>query len=305
MKRLYIIGNGFDLHHGLPTSYWCYKEYLKITEPEFVDRFDDFIKRYVIPNVVDVVVDIEKWSELESYTKFIYGFDVEEILEEALASAEDDMDRASYWHDIQYMSDKYSEWINGIRTSFFEWIKTIKYSPNMKDKDLPIDKNAMYLNFNYTNTLEVLYEVPHENILHIHGNLSEDIIFGNNEVPEAVIESSLLEINTHEDADWRISEASEILNSVLNQTKLYYKDTLTQINKNKRFFEQIKECEGIIIMGFGFGDEDDDYMDEIANQVRNLKRIKVYYHEDKDIENFKEKLLEKIKVQTYTEYIKW
>ena len=305
MKRLYIIGNGFDLHHGLPTSYWCYKEYLKTTEPEFVDRFDDFIERYVIPNVIDRVVDIENWSELESYTKFIYGFDVEEILEEALASAEDDMDRASYWHDIQYMSDKYSEWINGIRTSFSEWIKTIKYSPNMKDKDLHIDKNAMYLNFNYTDTLEVLYEVPHKNILHIHGNLSGDIIFGNNEIPEDVIESSLLEIDTHEDADWRISEASEILNSVLKQTKLYYKDTFTQINKNKRFFEQIKECEEIIIMGFGFGDEDDDYMDEIAVQVGNLKRIKVYYHKEKDIENFKEKLLGKIKVQTYTEYIEW
>lgn len=144
MEKLYIIGNGFDLNHGLPTSYWWYKEYLKATESEFVVRFDDFIERYVIPNVADTVVDIENWSNLESYTKFIYGFDVEEILDEALDSAEDDMDRASYWHDIQYMCDKYSEWINGIRTSFSEWIKTITYSPNMKNKELSIDKHAMY-----------------------------------------------------------------------------------------------------------------------------------------------------------------
>ena len=42
------------------------------------------------------------------------------------------------------------------------------------------------------------------------------------------------------------NEASEILNSVLDQTKLYYKDTLTQIKKNSSFFEEIKECEEII-----------------------------------------------------------
>ena len=30
-------------------------------------------------------------------------------------------------------------------------------------------------------------------------------------------------------------------------------------------------------------------MDEIDNQVRKLKRINVYYHKEKDIENFKER----------------
>lgn len=29
MKKLYIIGNGFDIHHGLKTQYRDYKEYLK------------------------------------------------------------------------------------------------------------------------------------------------------------------------------------------------------------------------------------------------------------------------------------
>ncbi|MBR6755416.1 MAG: hypothetical protein IKM15_00470, partial [Peptococcaceae bacterium] len=29
MKKLYIIGNGFDLHHGLPTSYADYKKFLQ------------------------------------------------------------------------------------------------------------------------------------------------------------------------------------------------------------------------------------------------------------------------------------
>lgn len=28
MKTLYIIGNGFDIAHGLDTSYWNFREYL-------------------------------------------------------------------------------------------------------------------------------------------------------------------------------------------------------------------------------------------------------------------------------------
>ncbi|MBT2755884.1 hypothetical protein J7E71_07975 [Mesobacillus foraminis] len=32
MKRLFIIGNGFDLHHGMKTSYWNFRNYISVTE---------------------------------------------------------------------------------------------------------------------------------------------------------------------------------------------------------------------------------------------------------------------------------
>ena len=51
----------------------------------------------------------------------------------------------------------------------------------MKDKDLPIDKNAMYLNFNYTNTAKLyLKEKSGFELNHIHGSLENPngIIFG-------------------------------------------------------------------------------------------------------------------------------
>lgn len=305
MEKLYIIGNGFDLHHRLPTSYYHYKKFLKRIEPEFVKRFDDFLERYVEPNEHISAEDIENWSSLESYTRYIYDFDLNEILEEAMASSEDDMDRASYWNDIPYMCDNYSEWINGIRTSFEKWIKTIEYHLDMKDSHLPIDKTAMYLTFNYTDTLEVIYGIPSRNVLHIHGDVSGEIIFGNNEMPEIVIENNSLNVDAHEDADWRISEASEILNAALEQTKLYYKDTLAQINKNREFFERICECEEIIIMGFSFGDEDEYYIDEIVNCISKLKRIKIYYRGRETIERFEDMFLAKLKNEILVECFEW
>ena len=37
MRNLVIIGNGFDLFHGIKSSYWDFKEYLEeIGEDEFI-----------------------------------------------------------------------------------------------------------------------------------------------------------------------------------------------------------------------------------------------------------------------------
>lgn len=40
MKTLYIIRNGFDIAHGLDTSYWSFREYLNDSCPEFLQEFE-------------------------------------------------------------------------------------------------------------------------------------------------------------------------------------------------------------------------------------------------------------------------
>lgn len=306
MKKLYVVGNGFDLHHNIQSSYKDYKKFLKEREPDFVERFDDFLERYVEPNVWDMTPDcIENWSDLESYTKYIYEYDLNEILEEAMASAETDMDRASYWNDIQYLCDKYSEWINGVRESFAEWVSIIKYADKKKDLSLPIDLNAMYLNFNYTDSLEKIYSIPYGNVLHIHGNASKEILFGNNRKPKEIIKDNMLFVDSNEDADWRVQEASEILNDILDKTKLYYKDTYSQIMKNKNFFRCIEECEMIYFMGFSFGLEDQDYIYEIVKNSVNLKRVVVYYRGERALDGFEDMFASRIKQNIEITYREW
>ncbi|MEX5528372.1 AbiH family protein [Pseudomonas syringae] len=43
MQILYIIGNGFDLHHGLPTQYKHFKDYLRTEDPEVYDWVDSYV----------------------------------------------------------------------------------------------------------------------------------------------------------------------------------------------------------------------------------------------------------------------
>ena len=41
--KLFIIGNGFDKGHGLNTSYWDFRTYLKNMYPEFCMRLKAII----------------------------------------------------------------------------------------------------------------------------------------------------------------------------------------------------------------------------------------------------------------------
>lgn len=40
MKKLVIIGNGFDIAHNLKTSYWDFREFLKKEHEQFLYAFE-------------------------------------------------------------------------------------------------------------------------------------------------------------------------------------------------------------------------------------------------------------------------
>ncbi|WP_215491193.1 AbiH family protein, partial [Escherichia coli] len=41
--KLYIIGNGFDLHHELDTSYFSFGDYLRKKDQDIYDHLVDFM----------------------------------------------------------------------------------------------------------------------------------------------------------------------------------------------------------------------------------------------------------------------
>jgi len=43
-KKLYIIGNGFDLHHEINSSYSHFKTYFKQNGTDFFDRIEVYFK---------------------------------------------------------------------------------------------------------------------------------------------------------------------------------------------------------------------------------------------------------------------
>ena len=46
MNRMLIVGNGFDLEHGLKTTYWDFREYLEENYLDFLITFEKMYNFY-------------------------------------------------------------------------------------------------------------------------------------------------------------------------------------------------------------------------------------------------------------------
>ena len=42
-SKLYVIGNGFDLWHGIPSSYWDFREYVRYHDRDIFDTVDSYL----------------------------------------------------------------------------------------------------------------------------------------------------------------------------------------------------------------------------------------------------------------------
>ena len=274
MKRLFVIGNGFDLHHNLKTGYNDFRKYLEREEPEYFR----FINELILENNPEF--DSNDWSDIETELVCVMDIDYDHLLNEAIDSSEKDMDRASYWNDIQFNAEYFNRDLPNFKKSFDEWIDTIDFSHAFIDKNLIFTRNDYFLNFNYTKTLQTLYGIKKTKVLHIHGEKGSDKVFGQSEFYEDPLPLSTLtqEENDHgiED-DWRIEEAKGILNSI---PKLFYKDCEAIIEDNRGFFDSVCEFDEIIFMGWKLGPQDIPYIEEILNNINTKAKISIVYYKD-------------------------
>ena len=171
-RTLYIIGNGFDLHHGLRSAYSHFGEYLAESDYETYQYLEEYLH----------CDEQDFWSTFEDN---LARFDSQALLEFASESlvgygAEDWSD--AFHHDYQ---EEISRVVHALSKKllahFTDWISQIEIPPltELTGKLLRINSDAEFLNFNYTSTLQTLYKIPSKKILHLHGSPSgSKIILG-------------------------------------------------------------------------------------------------------------------------------
>lgn len=168
MTTLYIIGNGFDLWHGLPTSYTQFYDFAKETLEE--------IEQYYLFNVPRAV----PWHDFENA---LGAFDWREFYDthNNIDVTADDF-RASFAYalgdDLDGQADLHVE---AIKECFQDWVLDIDIST--ANQKLILSDTARFITFNYTSTLQNLYGIDNDKILHIHGRAEvfDELIFGHGE----------------------------------------------------------------------------------------------------------------------------
>lgn len=230
--RLYIIGNGFDIRHGLPTGYKHFKSYVAKNDQELYDAIEEYMPAG------------DEWNELESALGEI---DYELILQNSemfLASYNTDDWSDAYHHDYQYEVDKITRMLSArLKELFADWVKGINIADayNSEQYIPPIPRESLYFSFNYTNTLQQIYAVPDAQIIHIHGNCSydDDLILGHS----FRVEKSL---NPYigPDQDTRIAEAYDSIDEYFGNT---FKPSEDIIKEESIFFSSLKNVDEVIV----------------------------------------------------------
>ena len=262
VMRLFIIGNGFDVAHQLPTSYDNFRKYLESTY-----RLDLYNMPYIPESMIGEDGECV-WNDSQVATLLVYLIskaegskwsDVETTIGELdyiecfkLLPQSQDLDS---WIDInEQLSESLWEIIPTIKRFFDDWVKTIKIDgvSRINAFNSLINDNSVYLNFNYTETLEKVYGIKNDNVCHIHGKCDDDILFGHGNSRDFAVEYAKYN---------GCQNALEFLEYSLR------KDTDGALYEHQAFFEKLNDITDIYVIGFSFGDVDETYIEEICNRI--------------------------------------
>lgn len=284
--QLFIIGNGFDLAHGLPTRYWDFRTYLKQMYPEFLYSFEE--EYYIYPSGGDETKKSMLWNDLETN---LANISEEVIIEQAvsvdmgLECGDVGIEDTLYYH----FSDKY-EYISLMAKYIKQWVRTIRI------RDLPIktslinkSNNELYITFNYTGVLERVYEIDENKIIHIHGSLRQrdgDPVLGHGN------KDKIEGIRQKRYKAEEIFYEKEI--SICRVIEDYYNHTYKNISRYipKLFLLSNKNIREISVIGHSLSGVDIPYFRIIDNITQSVAKWKIYYHSYEDVERMKSSLSE-------------
>lgn len=290
-ETLYVIGNGFDLHHGVKSSYHCYMEWLKENHKDDYQKIIDFYG--------NKAKEYEWWNEFETNLGY---FDIREKVENwAFLNQPNDKQLEDMKIDVMRGAwDAHAE-IGGImsilKDSFHEWIDSLK--PALSANKIVIDsQNAYFINFNYSLTLENVYNIPSAQILHIHGCLNDDeYIIGHGRTYEEVkedAESYIPPFDSNKDdpseygldaIDDEITEHTKT--EAVNKTMEAAKQIDKIIEKNRSIFDQLSEVNKVCIYGLSFSSVDEPYLNHIISSVAPKAKLEASYYSLSDKESIK------------------
>ena len=281
--KLIICGNGFDLHHNIPTGYNNYKDYLEKHFPKFLKGFERFEFFAPIGSL---------WSDVEG----ALSIDYEELMDSVQTSYPDAMeDGDSKWGRMAIDVELITEPLNGFTgIKFAQWLNTIDIRDCLLDPNLHLSKEDLYLTFNYTDTLQKVYKIPEDHILHIHGKLTNinncseetvraEIQFGSSEISAEKVEREIGKLYERQEF---FGASTQVALDVLTEfVKTITKDLQKNYSKLKGFIKQ-KPISEIVIMGHSMAGTDVAYYkDIIVPKYRNKRWTFMHYDDPNRTDN--------------------
>lgn len=266
----YVIGNGFDQHYGLKTSYKHFKEFLIDNGySDLVRKVDElFYNHGYDPKA------IEEWNKFEDMLTVFNQLRGDDLYDEAMANAETDDERADYFESPAWNVSYYNKYIEVLKQQFDVWVGMID-TRIVKDSYFQPQKGDCVLNFNYTTTIEDNFDTSEIEITHIHGTINHEIVLGHNEYQAPDLMSDYAD---EYDYDYRDITTRQAVNRILDQASTqYYKNSPMIFEQYKPVFDSVPTYDKVVIMGLSCGEQDKMYVYSIIGQA---KVVDFYYRSD-------------------------
>ncbi|MDO4921394.1 MAG: bacteriophage abortive infection AbiH family protein [Phascolarctobacterium sp.] len=286
MGRLFIIGNGFDIANGLPTKYCDFKKYM----------FEEYAREYEhcmlpdigIDNHGEIRIDKERtgrylyqlldfsnyccddieWNYFESNLgklQFDYAFSESDFNE--VYDKEGDIDEWRTAYNRQNIGERINVTCRHLSDYFSDWISTVDVNKAVAIDGLKLlmTEETLFLNFNYTKTLEEVYNIKSENICYLHGTVGEELIIGHGLSDEEIELKTELFEGKFTGAEQELKDTMEILK----------KDTNQVLDTHSEFFDLLEEnnITEIYSYGFSFSKVDLPYIQEICERINTENAV--------------------------------
>lgn len=281
IKHLYIIGNGFDIHHGINSSYLNFRNWLEKAEPNIYSQLCDLYEISTDENKAK-----EWWSDFENMLSEVdLNNYVENVVIENYPDLSKDDFRDRDYHAAEYAaSDELGALIYHVKRTFNAWIASLDKAEDSKRIHL-IRKDSLFITFNYTRTLEEQYQIPDNQVLHIHGMVGDDeLILGHGknyaelkEDYEMTLSQPPADLDEEELEDWYSSHYDFVTQQTqevaISQIASLQKDVQQIISDNRSIWDSLAEVEIIHVFGFSFSYIDTPYLSTIINHI-NTDKVK-------------------------------
>lgn len=285
---LNVIGNGFDLLHGVKSSYYDFQSTIGKS-----NRLRYALEEFL--NTDNLWCDFERALGHLKVSKMINGVIMDMWLDNFDAYSRHSSS-ADYFAAIDAAIDPAYTIVNDLPRRFRMWIESLSVDKN--NMLLPnLFNNGRVLNFNYTEFVETLYGIKHSRVCYIHGcrvkqkyKPKQELILGHK--PDEIDEEF-----GYADFDvpvWiKSRRKKEIIETAImdaaSRISWYDMDTTKHCDKiidnHKDFFLSLKEVDKVVVVGHSLADVDYDYFREIIKNTSPNIDWYISYHSDNDLKN--------------------
>ena len=296
---IYILGNGFDLMHGVQSSYYAFRDSLGKS-----NSLRQALENFWMPD--DIWADFEgalaHFNMQAMSGKFMVDnwLDIYDVYDVDTGTAEFFMAAEAAANPILTVSYE-------LPRRFRKWIETLTIGT--EDKPLRnMFRNGKVLCFNYTEFVEELYGVAKNHVCYIHGCRrknkyypKENLILGH--MPGASDNSydfkdDSLRVARNSQKQYLIDAAQDqVIRLVVESDESLTKNCSEIILKHKAFFTSLAEIQNVIVIGHSLSPVDWDYFTEVASAISDSKGVHWFFgcHGLRDLENL-EALIEKLDI---------